>query len=85
MPKPKAKTGAARPLGRPLAGEEPAVTLAIRVSPQLVAALDAEVKRLNETSFGRVTRSSLAQRLLERGLKEHRAEAKPGPGPKGDA
>ena len=76
MPKPKAKTGAARPMGRPLTGDEPAVTLAVRVSPQLIAALDAEVKRLNATSFGRVTRSSLAQRLLERALKDHQ-EAPP--------
>lgn len=69
-PAAKKKPGTARPMGRPLAGDEPAVTLAIRVSPQLLASLDAMVKKLNATSFGRVTRSSLAQRLLARALVE---------------
>lgn len=53
---------------------EPRPVVALRLTPRLVAELDEWAKELNRTSFGRVTRSSLAERILAKALEERAAE-----------
>lgn len=60
---------------KPKTADEPKPVVAMRLSPSLVAELDAWALELNRTSFGRVTRSSLAERIIAKALKE-RKEAK---------
>ena len=53
--------------------KEPKPVVAMRLSPKLVAELDAWAAELNATSFGRVTRTSLAERILIDALKARAA------------
>ncbi len=59
------------------AEREPKPVVAMRLSPALVAELDAWATELNATSFGRVTRTSLAERILTDALKDRASKAKP--------